>query len=53
MRIFLTESRTASTEETTLIADHTFPQKVHYFPELQPGQDRPGLSGPRGGPKGT
>ena len=33
MRIFLTESRTASTEETTLIADHTFPQKVHYFPE--------------------
>lgn len=33
MRIFLTESRTASTEDTTLITDHTYPQKVHYFPE--------------------
>ncbi len=33
MKIFLTESRTACTEETTLITDHTFPQKVHLFPE--------------------
>ena len=33
MRIFLTESRTACTEETTLFQDHTFPQKVHLFPE--------------------
>ena len=33
MRIFLTESRTACTEEKTLITDHTYPQKVHLFPE--------------------
>jgi hypothetical protein len=33
MRIFLTESRIACTEDTTLISDHTFPQKVHLFPE--------------------
>jgi 3-oxoacyl-(acyl-carrier-protein) synthase len=33
MRIFLTESRTACTEDTTLISDHTYPQKVHLFPE--------------------
>lgn len=33
MRIFLTESRTACTEETTLITDHTYPQKVHLFPD--------------------
>ena len=33
MRIFLTESRTACTEDTTLFKDHTFPQKVHFFPD--------------------
>jgi 3-oxoacyl-(acyl-carrier-protein) synthase len=33
MRIFLTESRTASTEETTLFENHTFPQRVHLFPD--------------------
>jgi 3-oxoacyl-(acyl-carrier-protein) synthase len=33
MRIFLTESRTACTEDTTLFSDHTYPQKVHLFPE--------------------
>jgi len=33
MRIFLTESRTACTEETTLFENHTFPQKVHLFPD--------------------
>ena len=33
MRIFLTESRTACTEDTTLFENHTFPQKVHLFPE--------------------
>ena len=33
MRIFLTESCTACTEDTTLFENHTFPQKVHLFPE--------------------
>jgi hypothetical protein len=33
MRIFLAESRTACTEDTTLFSDHTYPQKVHLFPE--------------------
>ena len=33
MRIFLTESRTASTEDTILFENHTFPQRVHLFPE--------------------
>jgi hypothetical protein len=33
MRIFLTESRTACTEDTTLFENHTYPQRVHLFPE--------------------
>lgn len=31
MRIFLTHGRTASTENTEVFSDHTYPQRVHWF----------------------